>query len=45
MARAGGVKVAAAEALSISRVTLDAKLKAYGLLGSEKKFRSGEIPE
>jgi DNA-binding NtrC family response regulator len=44
MARTGGVKVAAAEALGISRVTLDAKLKAYGR-GPEKKFRDPSTAE
>jgi DNA-binding NtrC family response regulator len=36
MARTGGVKSAVADALGISRVTLDAKLKAYGIAWSKR---------
>jgi Nif-specific regulatory protein len=42
MARTGGVKSAVADALGISRVTLDAKLKAYGIAWAKgRKERSG----
>jgi DNA-binding NtrC family response regulator len=36
MARTGGVKSAVADALGISRVTLDAKLKLYGIAWTKR---------